>query len=729
MAATLCAKRLVSARFSLLKTPKRNGYVVLVPEIGEDLPEKNPLLKEDGLPEFNQFTIEKCIATICRQTVEFEQEVKNVEKYIQAHEEVDLFKDALGPIEELKDPLETTWGISKVLFYGNQSLMPTKYYYKLHTRAVKSIGQRLVSVPIYRLCKKVLENDKNGLTEEQMVIVRKYVLEGRLNGIDITGRKVKTFNFDLQRIYSFRDEFNEKLKISTNLFKHTIDNPNVMKDFPEDFLKLIALDPSQPYRGPWTVTLKPYIYEPFLEYCPDRDMRLNIWEANVTRSSLYNDSSLQTSTPLEEIRFMKTEQAQILGYKHYAHMSMETKMAGSLDVVYNFLDTLLATARPAQEEELASLSEFAAERGFNGHLRQWDVPYWSRKQLRSVHNYKEEVIREYFSLPNVLDSLFQLLETLFDLKIVENKRVDVWHQDVRFFNIFDLTESSIEPVAGIYLDPYARLKGKVDLLGSEGLMITMRSKCPSTQSTPLAALIFCFQPPSDGKPSLLTFKEVLALFEKTGLALQHSLSKVNYSEVAGSTNVEWDIVKTSGQLLANWAYEPSLIRQFGTHYKTGEQLPDELVESIKYIKLHLAGYKLCQELYLSRFDLELYSKEEFWVPMMKRLWKMHFVIPEYRKDSHICSFSEIFTSEWGAAYYSGIWSRMIAADIYSAFQEVPAGDKAEKKKIAERFRDTFLFLGGAYKGREKFRRFRGRDPNPTALLKSLGLTAQRDLDK
>ncbi|XP_043285115.1 probable cytosolic oligopeptidase A isoform X2 [Venturia canescens] len=617
--------------------------------------------------------------------------------------------------------MDSTWGIAKALYFGNQSLMPTSYYQSIHNRILKARGTVHISVPIYRACKAALENKDTKLTQSQSRALTKITLEGRLNGLELAPKMKDHFDFSHRKIIVRQDEVNKKILCATKLFKHQITNPTVVKDFPEDYLKIIAVDPANPQKGPWKITLEPHIMTPFMELCPSSDLRWNVWQALVTRGYQGDENNLRTSTAIETIRDHRMKYSKLLGYKSYAHLSMETKMAGSLDNVYNVLDTLLDAAYPSQMVELNELEKFAQERGFDNTLRDWDIDYWARKHRRSVLNVKDEILRDYFPLPIVLRGLFDLVERLFDVKMVETRKTDVWHPDVRFFDVIDLNGSSDEPIASFYLDPYAKRDNGLRMQRDAGWMVAIRNRSVPTSTKPLAALIFNFQRPTNDKPSLLSFRDVAVLFHKFGYALQHLLTKAELSTVAGMSNVEWDATGISGHFLENWLYEPSMIRQVSSHYDTAAPLPEDFVQSLTNIRSHMAGFKLSQELYYSKFDMKLHELDEFWVPMMERLWKEHFVIPLDKTNNHLTSWVEIFVGQWGAAYYSDVWARMAAADAYSTFQELPAGDKKLEKETATRYRETFLSLGGSVPALEVFRKFRGRDPNPKALLKNLCL--------
>ncbi|XP_012250703.2 probable cytosolic oligopeptidase A [Athalia rosae] len=720
MAVSFCGKRLILTRSSLLRTPKRNGYIVLVPEFGEDLPEKNPLLKEDGFPQFNRITIEKWVAWVGTQAVEYEQRIRLIDEAVGKSENTDVFEDVVIPLEEATAPLDTTWGLAKALYLGNQSLMPPKCYSNIHNRSKAAKSSRYGGLAIYKAFKNAMEDKKLNLTEEQRRLIRKYVLEGKLNGAEIAPTdKMPAFVEGNHQISNRQGEFSQKLEIATRQFNQKIRDPNVMKDFPEEYLKVIAVDPSQPQKGPWTVTLQPYIKETFYEYCPDSVLKQTVWKADVRRCAHFNDRFLETSTTLEHIRDYRKSKAEFLGYKSFAHMSMETKMAGSIENVYNFFDTILEIAKPAQIEELNDLKGFAIDRGFFGDLNIWDVPYWGRKQKRTLYSLKEEELKEYFTLPQVLSSLFRLSERIFDVKFVERKTVDVWNQDVRLFDI--LESNSSEPVASFYLDPYERPNEKPGIQENSGWMVAMRNKSVITHSNPLAALIFNFQPPKQGKPCLLSFKDLQVLFSKFGHALQHLLTRANYSDVAGLSNVEWDAVEISSNFMLNWLYEPSTLKDIGAHYETGEALPKEVIDGLTKIRSHLAGFSLCKEIYLGRLDMELHSTEKFWRDIIRDLWPQHIGFPIYDYDAHPCTFGEIFSGDWGAAYYSHLWARMVAADVYGAFQELPPGNEEQQSVVGKRYRETFLSSGGGCHPSELFRKFRGRDPNPKALLKNLEL--------
>lgn len=662
------------------------------------------------------------MAAIARQTIDFETGVKQIEEKLATEDKKDIFKDVFVPLEELGAPLDLTWGMSKTLYLGNSSMMPTKSYLAIHDRAKKARASKFSSIPIYEAVKKELIAKKKR-TDEDTRILKKFNLEGKLNGLDLNNIEKLKLREHLNKLASQRDHFKQKITIATGNFTHKIDDITVVRDFPVNLLKAVAIDSDNYLKGPWKITLQHHIYKPILEYCPVREIRWNIWQAIVSRGSAFRVKELETSVHLEEIRLLRRNIAETLGYKTFVDMSMETKMAGSLENVQNTLDTLLEHARPSQDSEINSLYEFARNSGFEGsRIELWDVPYWRRKQCISLYNYNEDKLRQLFPLPKVLEGMFSLCERLFDITIRQRNNVSAWHKDVQYYDIFEKHVSA--PVAGFYLDPFTRTDEKVSFQ-SNAWMVGIQNGSKITGNRPLAALVFHFQPPNGETPSLLSFKEVESLFHKFGQSLQHLLTRATYSEVSGVSNIEWDAVEICGNVLLHWLYNKSTLEAISD---TQNNFPDEIMDALISRKKHCAGFDLCRELYLSALDLELHTSKEFWLPITKRLWPKYRSFPLDKLDSHPCSFTQIFSEDWAAAYYSHIWSKLIAADVYSAFHEVQ-GDNGEIARVGKRFRDTFLALGGSCHPSEVFRKFRGRDPSPKALLKSLGLKKAETVEK
>lgn len=667
-------------------------------------------------------TIEKCVATVGKQAYDVEKTIEKIEQTLSKNDKVDVFGDILNPIEKAENPLEVTWGVAKTLYLGNSSLMPTKSYLTIHERARKATVAKFNSQIIFQKLTEFRTAEQNLTNDQHKRLVDKYILEGRLNGIELDPKKKEILNEILNKLRQEKTKFKDKLEISTKQFSHTINDYNLVREFPTELLMAMVQDPKSATTGPWKVTLEPHIFQRFMEYCPDDKLRWNVWQANVLKSGGYADRYLSNSVHIEEIRHLRKSQAKLLGFESFAEMSLKTKMADSLQTIQETLGNLLEHARPQQEKEISMLQQFAQRNGLSRALSIYDLPYWKRKHLINVYNLDLVRLRQYFPLPKVIAGLFQLAETLFNIKFKEHPNVDTWHENVVYFDILDLSKSDEIPIGGLYLDLYSREHTKICFQNANGWHVNIRNRCGVTNTRPLSALIFNFSALKPGAPALLSLADVKNLLSKFGNALQHLLTECDYSGVAGVSNVEWDAVETCGNVLVHFLYHPNVLKSMTANYTNQDPLPDDLIAALQEEWKHLAGYKLCEELYRSNLDLELHTKKDFWLDIVKRLWPQHIVFPLDKKDSHLCSFASIFSGQWGAAYYSHVWARLLAADVYSAFYEVQ-NDPDSVKAVGKRFRETYLALGGSCHPSEVFRRFRGRDPCPKALLKSLGLSS------
>lgn len=689
-------------------------------------------------------TVENCLSKIGSQTLALEKAVSDVEDYLHTLDKqgdkpsvVELFNSIFDPLEKATQQLNVTWGLAKTLYMGNSTLMPKKSYLKMHDRGRGAVVKKYMSLPILTAVselKQRTENEGNELTKEQLRVLDKFILESKLNGVGLSKDSQERLIYVKHMLNRQIGYYNGKLEVALKQFKHTLTEYSDVRTYPPKLLQAMSTDSTNHLTGPWNVTLHRYIYNGFMENCSDSVQRWNVWQAYTRKASMYTERDLQNSTHIEEIRHYRYELAEVLGYKNYAEMSMETKMIGSVQKAQQFIKELLTYARPNHELELQKLNEFAMKNGFTGkELEAHDIQYWRRKQITSVTNCDQNLIQDYFPLTKVLDGLFQLTEKLLKLKIVERtENVSSWHEDVKYYDIIDLSKSSLEagsgdPIAGFYLDLYSRDEVKLhsDDERQNGWNIAIRNRCQTVNATPLNSIIFNFTTPLYGKPCLLSIREVYLLFNRFGTALQQLLTEAHYSEVAGNSCVEWDAVEVCGNVFGNIMYERDVLKQISEHVSTKEPLSDQLIDSIHAAKLNLAGHKLCNELYLSALDLELYSKKDFWGDIMRRIWPTYHIVKLDKRYSALCSSPEIVTGPFSAGYFSHIHAHMLAADIHDAFLEAAKSKNstAELDEIGKRFRQTFLALGGSCHQKEVFRRFRGRDPSPKALVTQLGLTA------
>ncbi|PNF35225.1 hypothetical protein B7P43_G06868 [Cryptotermes secundus] len=294
--------RIICARRNILITPCRSGYIVLLPEVPTDVPD-DPLLKTQGIPEISSLSTEKCSSAVRKYALDFESAVWKIEDQLKENPTQNVFADVLDPLEKHGAPLDTTWGLVKTLYLTNKDLMPVRVYVNIHNKARQSRALKFSSEPIYTACKEASVN--NDLTEEQKRVVGKYTLEGRLNGLGLDSARRLKLQQTLKQITQEKTKFKSKVEVATKNFQHKIEDHSIVRDFPEDVLRMMVSHSSQPNQGPWKVTLNTHVYSKFLEYCPDRDMRWNVWQAYTRRASKYADPNLENSTHLEELRYLR----------------------------------------------------------------------------------------------------------------------------------------------------------------------------------------------------------------------------------------------------------------------------------------------------------------------------------------------------------------------------------------------------------------------------------------
>ncbi|KAH8383973.1 hypothetical protein KR009_011553 [Drosophila setifemur] len=687
----------------------RPGYIVLVPEIGEEGPLGEGVLKPDGLPAFSDITIEMCLGAIGQQASAVEKSVKALEGDLLSGKQLDagsIFRE----LDTVTGPLETTWGVAKALYLGNSTLIPTKSYMNIHERARNARAAKFCNQTVY----KALQENSTETGSDEQRLRQKFLLEGQLNGLTLSKDKQEGLKELLTHLGRERASFKNKVNMAVHSFGHVIGDFNLVRDFPQPLLEATARNPAQPLEGPWKVTLQPQIVDGFLKYCPERLQRWNVWRANVLKASSQQDKALENSTHLEKIRGMRKRQANILGYENFADMSMQTKMVGSVDNLKQIFAKLLKFAGPAQSVELDKLQTFAQDSGCDYKLESYDVAYWRRKQLAAEHGLMEDKLREFFPLPRVLSGLFALSEQLFGIRIVEQPKAEVWHPAVKFYDVFDKDST---PVGGFYVDCYS----KEHKLGSNnGWMVGIRNSNKSAGLTPLCALIFNFsEPVEEGRPPLLGYDDLQMLFKTFGSGLQHMLTQAGYSDLAGLSNIEWDASQVSGYVMSNFLDDPTVLRGISGHFASGDLLDAGLSHKMPLLKTQLAGYNLCQDLYLADLDVELHRSGAFWLDVVKKLWPVYHCMPLDKKDAHPCSLTDIFAGDWAAAQFSHLYSRLIAADISSSFAEQRS--KENYATVGSRYKQTFLSSGGSVPTAEVFRRFQGRDPSAEALLKSLNI--------
>jgi oligopeptidase A len=539
----------------------------------------------------------------------------------------------------------------------------------------------------------------------------------------------------------FRDIANELSKLTTAFSNAVLDATDAWQKHIEDERDLAGIPESgravlheyahEHDLGGWLVTLKQPSVQVVLTYADDRALRERVYWAYQTRASDQgpNAGKFDNSGRMQQILALRHEAAQLLGFANAAEESLATKMAATPGEVLAFLRDLIARAKPVAQRELEELRTFARSELQLENLEAWDVAYGSEKLRLARYALDEEQLKAYFPLPSVLNGMFQLAGKLYGITVEPaRERVDVWHPDVRYCEVRD---AGGQLVAGVYLDLYAR-SGKRG--GAWMDVCRARFRDGENVQLPIAFLTCNFAPPAGGHPSLLTHDDVQTIFHEFGHGLHHMLTRIDLPSIGGIDGVEWDAVELPSQFMENFCWNRQALDLFAKHWSTGEKLPDELFDRMLAARHFQAGMFLVRQLEFGLFDFLLHvdydpARGARVMETLEAARREAAVLhpPAWQRFPH--GFTHIFAGGYAAGYYSYLWAEVLSADVFGAFEEHAlqnqageAGDVIDAATGA-RFRDEFLSVGASRPALESFIAFRGRPPQPDALLRSYGLAA------
>jgi oligopeptidase A len=683
----------------------------------------NPLLIGKGLPPFEKIKPEHVVGAMTQLLKELEEELAKLEAKV-----TPTWNGLVEPLTAIEERLGWSWGIVGHLMGVKNSPELRQAYETVQPEVVKFYNQLSQSKPLYEAFKTIKNsNDWHNLESAQQRIIESAIRDFELSGVGLEGETKERFNQIQLELAELTTKFSNNVLDATKAFKLKLTKQEEVDGLPESALSLAAQtaraegeEKATPEEGPWVITLDYPSYIPFMKYATNRELREKLYKAFISRASR---GDLDNKPFIERILELRKEKAQILGFDSYAELSLAKKMAPGVEAVEKLSEELRLASYDAAVQELEELQAFAGE-----ELKHWDVSYWAEKQREAKFDLKEEELRPYFPLPQVLEGLFGLAKRIFGVSITPaDGQAPVWHEDVRYFQVAD---EQGDAIAHFYLDPYSRPAEKRggawmdDCIGRAKMTVEGKT----ITRLPVAYLVCNQTPPVDGKPSLMTFTEVTTLFHEFGHGLQHMLTKVDYSGASGINNVEWDAVELPSQFMENWCYDRPTLFGMAKHYETGETLPEEYYQKLLAAKNYMSGSAMLRQLHFGLVDIELHHRyqpggEETPNQVRDRIAKTTTVMPPLPEDNFLCSFGHIFAGGYAAGYYSYKWAEVLSADAFAAFEEVGLENEEAIASVGKRFRDTILALGGSLHPMEVFQAFRGREPKTEPLLKHSGLLA------
>lgn len=546
--------------------------------------------------------------------------------------------------------------------------------------------------------------------EQQTLLDKKYKGFVRNGALLNEEQKKKLREIDTQ-LAKLKLTFGENVLAETNNYQLHITNESDLKGLPDGAKEAAAdLAKSKDLEG-WVFTLDFPSYLPFVTYVDNRELRKEISIAYGKKAFQNNEFDNQQN--VKDIVRLRHERANLLGYKSHADFVLEERMAKNPEKVKSFLNDLLEKAKPAAEREFAELTAFAKELDGINHLEKWDSAYYSEKLKQKKFNLDDEKLKPYFKLENVLNGAFTIAEKLYGITFKEVFEIDKYHEDVKTYEVLDFEGNF---VSLFYADFFPR-KGK----RNGAWMTSYKSQFIKNgiNERPHISNVCNFTPPTKTKPSLLTFNEVTTLFHEFGHGLHGMLANTTYPSLSG-TSVYWDFVELPSQVMENWCYQPEALALFAKHYETGEIIPQEYVDKIKESSNFLEGMATLRQLSFGMLDMAYHGSVQT-IDNVKTFEEKAFentkLYPDVAENCMSTSFSHIFQGGYSSGYYSYKWAEVLDADAFAYFEEKGIFNK----EVATKFKEYVLSKGGTEHPMELYKKFRGHEPTPDALLKRAGL--------
>ena len=688
----------------------------------------NPLLQIDGLPRFDQIEAHHVEPAVTYLLEASEKALSALEASVEP-----TWDGCFKKLEIIDRPFEYCWSpVSHLLAVKNSDELREAYESVLD--AATAFGLRMSqSQPIYEAAVAIRDGDEwPKLDAAQQRIVEKAIKSAERSGIALEGEQRDRFNEIAQELSQLSTTFSNNVLDSTKAWELIIEDAADVEGLPDSALAMAAQSfndaestdgEATAEAGPWRFSLEAPSFLPFMQHCRNRQLREKIYRAYISRASTELQEGEFDNEPLiERILELRNEKARLLGFENFAELSLDAKMAPDVDAVEDMLEKLRHASFEAAEGDLEDLQALATEAGETESLMHWDIAFWAERLREKRFSYTDEDLRPYLPLEKVLDGMFALTKKLFGITVREGLGVPKWHDDVRYFEVLD--DENEEPIAVFYLDPFSRPENKRG--GAWMNTCLSRRKVDGVLQIPVAHLVCNSTPPVGDQPSLMTFREVETLFHEFGHGLQHMLTVIDHVDAAGINGIEWDAVELPSQFMENWCYHRPTVENFSGHVETGEPMPLELFDKLVNARTFRSGSLMLRQLNFGMTDLALHSalpadSNETAFDVQQRISERTTIMKPLPEDRFLCSFSHIFAGGYAAGYYSYKWAEILSADAFSAFEEVGLDNDPEVIAKGRHFRNTVLALGGSQHPLKVFQEFRGREPDPQALLRHSGL--------
>lgn len=675
----------------------------------------NPLLQDHTLPPFSAINASHVVPAVSYLT---EHNLKALDERL-ATMGTPTWDNLVAPIEADGDRLSKAWApVGHLNYVCNTPEMREAYEAALALLSpyYTALGQHQKLCEAYQALKD--SEQFASLNQAQKTTVEHALRDFKLSGIDLPADQQKRYGDIQAKLSKLTSQFSNNVLDATQGWHYHTENEADLAGLPASIKQAASETAKKKDKPGFVLTLDGPVYSAVLTFADARELRHTFYEAYNTRASDQGPTAgkWDNAELMEEILALRQELAKLIGFNHYAELSLATKMAESPQQVIQFLEDLAAKAKPAAERDLAELTQWVKDSHQVEGLNHWDIAYYSEKLRQAKYSVSSEEIRQYFTLPRVLEGLFGVAQKLYGITITE-AQTELWHEDARYFEI----SRDGETIAAFYLDLYSR-EGKRGGAWMDDCRV--RRMTDNGLQLPVAFLVCNFNPPSGGQPALLNHSDVTTLFHEFGHGLHHMMTRVQVAAVSGINGVEWDAVELPSQFMENWCWQPQVLKTLSCHVDSGKPLPDALIDKMIAAKNFQSGMFLVRQIEFALFDMRVhatYGDDDFpgIQATLDAVREQVAVIrpPAFNRFQN--SFSHIFAGGYAAGYYSYLWAEVLSADAFSAFEETSIFDPTTGK----RFLDEILSQGGSQSAAVLFKNFRGREPEVDALLRHSGIAA------
>lgn len=557
------------------------------------------------------------------------------------------------------------------------------------------------------------QRDDIALTTEQRMLLEKTYKSFIRSGALLEGAAKEEYRKVSEELSMLTNQYQMNVLAEQNAFFLNITNKKDLAGLPDYVIAAAREEAKARKQKGWTFTLQYPSFSPFMQYADNRDLREKMWRASAFEANNNNDKDNKEIA--RKIANLRLRMAQLLGYSSYAEYALEERMAQNPQTVNKFINDLFEASMPFAEKEMKEVQDYANAHGFVGQIQRWDFSYWSEKLKNDKYAMDPSMFKPYFKLENVKKGVFDLADRLYNIEFRENKQIEKYHTDVTVYEVYDKADGKF--LAVLYMDFFPRESKR-----SGAWMTAFREQYIDENGNdvrPLIQLVCNFTKPTSKEPSLLTFDEVNTFLHEFGHCLHGIFASGTYQSISG-TSVYRDFVELPSQIMENFATEKEFLDMFAVHYKTGEKIPQELIDKLIASQRYLAGYMSVRQLSFGMIDMAWHTITSPYtgdvIAMEKNAIAKTELMPVVENSVMTTSFGHIFAGGYAAGYYGYKWAEVLDADAFAAFKEKGIFNR----EVSTSFRKNILSQGGKKHPMELYKAFRGHEPTNEALLRRCG---------